>query len=403
MKHIVMVIGNYKNGGVAMRSTNLANSFAEKGHSVTILVTGEIADDLFYVAHPGVEVVSLQEYVEAHKGDSTALEVIWKRDKRLKFLKRLRYISKFIPGWDKYLANEIRGIRRSEALSIYIAQNSKSIYIPFGIAYFENVVYASGKKKSRIIYAERSCPQKELSAYPFGKKNLIKLFENAECIILQTKDGEAFLKTFFKKKTVVIHNPVKKNLPESYSGERKKVIVNFCRISEEKNLPLLIDVAVKLHKEHPEYIVEIYGNTVVKEEFELKEQLVKKIKNCGAEEYIKILPPRADVHKVVNDYAMFVSTSDFEGLSNSMIEAMAIGLPCVCTDCLGGGARELITDSENGLLVPVNDVEALYKAMKRLIEEPGLAKKCSENALKIKEKLAPERISAQWLDIIEEL
>lgn len=402
MKHIVMVIGNYKNGGVAMRSTNLANSFAEKGHSVTILVTGEIADDLFYVTHPGVKVVSLQEYVEAHKGDSLAVKVAAKRNKRLKALKRLRYISKFIPGWDKYLAGEIRGIRRSEALSIYVAGNLKSTYIPFGIAYFENVVYASDKKKTRIIYAERSCPQKELSTSPSDKKKLIKLFENAECIILQTKDGEAFLKNFFKKKTVVIHNPVKKNLPDGFSGERKKVIVNFCRTSEEKNLPLLIDAAVMLHNDYPEYSVEIYGNTVVKEEDELKERLVKKIKNCGAEAYIKILPPRADVHKVVNDYSMFVSTSDFEGLSNSMIEAMAMGLPCVCTDCLGGGAREMITDGENGLLVPVNDVEALYKAMKRLIEEPELARKCSENALKIKEKLAPERISAQWLDIIEE-
>ena len=97
---------------------------------------------------------------------------------------------------------------------------------------------------------------------------------------------------------------------------------------------------------------------------------------------------------------MFVSSSDREGISNSMLEAMAVGLPCVCTDCLGGGARMMIEDGENGLLVPMKDANALCLAMKKIIENPALAEKLSQNAVKIRERLEPEKICGQMLSAI---
>ena len=97
---------------------------------------------------------------------------------------------------------------------------------------------------------------------------------------------------------------------------------------------------------------------------------------------------------------MFVSTSDFEGLSNSMLEAMAIGLPCVCTDCDGGGARMMIEDHVNGLLVPKGDVNAVYKAMKEIIEDKKLAEKISINASKLKDELSVDKIVDKWIEMI---
>lgn len=58
---------------------------------------------------------------------------------------------------------------------------------------------------------------------------------------------------------------------------------------------------------------------------------------------------------------MFVSSSDFEGISNSMLEAMGMGLPVVVTDCPVGGARMVIQDGVNGLLVPVGDTKTMYE------------------------------------------
>lgn len=180
-------------------------------------------------------------------------------------------------------------------------------------------------------------------------------------------------------------------------------MVNFCRIANQKNLPLMIEAFVKLHQDYPDYQLEIYGNTVELQEEKLRDKLISSINQNGYSDFISILPPAADVHQRVRDAAMFVSSSDFEGLSNSMIEAMAIGLPCVCTDCLGGGAREVIRDGVNGLLVPMNDVDALYLGMKRFIENPLLAEQCGHSAANIREDLSAERIAAQWLKLIERL
>ena len=83
-----------------------------------------------------------------------------------------------------------------------------------------------------------------------------------------------------------------------------------------------------------------------------------------------------------------------------MLEALGLGLPTICTDCPVGGARETIRDGENGLLIPVGDVEALYRSMCRIADDPGFADRLSRNAVAIRQELSVERIAAQWLKVM---
>ena len=99
---------------------------------------------------------------------------------------------------------------------------------------------------------------------------------------------------------------------------------------------------------------------------------------------------------------MFVSSSNYEGMSNSMLEAMAMGIPCVCTDCPAGGARAVIKDGKNGLLTPVGDAHALCKAMKRIAKNPDLASKLSQNSVKIRETQSVEKIIEEWMELIND-
>ncbi len=399
-ERIVFVIGNYKNGGVAMRSTNLANAFASRGYKVTILVTSSISNDVYFYHNANVDVVVLSEYIMAHNDDALVLKYKKNQNNAIKLYKRLRYLTRFLPKFDSILADKVRSIRIGNELSSFAVNNQDSIYIPFGIGCYEKTFYATKPFNSKIIYAERNASEVEFPQDVAERNKLIRLVGKADGVILQTKNELEFYGGVLKN-PMVINNPVKVDLPGVFVGERRKVIVNFCRVSEQKNLPLLFAAMEKLHSDYPEYILEIYGNTVVPYEEALCEEYKQLIKTMGAESYIKILPPSKEVHNIVRDCAMFVSSSDFEGLSNSMIEAMAIGLPCVCTDCLGGGAREMITDSENGLLVPINNAEALYCAMKRFIEEPDLAIKCSQNATKKRVELSIDVIADKWIDYIE--
>lgn len=401
MKHIVFVVGNYKNGGVPMHSTNLANEFAKKGYRSTILVTKEIGKDVFFKLEKNVQLVSLKEYYKEHSADKNIKAVLSKRIRLIKLLKILRFFTKHFPEADKKAAAIIKGLRKSEMLSAFAANNQGCIYIPFGISYFENVFYALKGTKNKLIYAERNAPELEFPSDAKEKERMLKMLSKADGAVLQTKDELEFFGGRLKK-AAVINNPVKANLPLPFEGERRKAVVNFCRIAEQKNLPLMINAFMEFHKSCPDYTLEIYGNTVEKNEEEQKDSLNAMISSLNADGFIRILPPRADVHEVIRDCAMFVSSSYFEGLSNSMIEAMAIGMPCVCTDCLGGGAREMITNGENGLLVPLNDVNALAEAMKKMAQDTAFSKKCSENAAKVRTRLSVETVAAKWLNFIEQ-
>ena len=95
---------------------------------------------------------------------------------------------------------------------------------------------------------------------------------------------------------------------------------------------------------------------------------------------------------------MFVTSSDWEGISNSLIEAMACGLPTIATDCIGGGAKAMIEDHVNGILVPMGDSDALCKAMCEIAENEELVKTLSENALKINETLNQDVIIQKWIN-----
>lgn len=402
MKHIVFVIGHYKNGGVSMRATNLANEFGRRGYRVTLLVTQEIGSEVFFDRHANVELVSLSEFYKNVQNDERVCKDRRRWDANIRRRSRARYWGVFMSKTKRRsMAVEVSVLRRVHAMRAFVVLHPEAVYIPFGAGYYEEVFFATRGCPCKLIYAERNAPEKEVPWQPDKLVVFYDILKKADGVVLQTEDEKTFYKGVLPEQVAVIHNPVKASLPAPHVGERRSVVVNFCRVAEQKNLPLLIEAFVKLHEDYPEYRLDIYGNAVVPEEEALCQSLKELITNRGYGEFISLLPPAADVHQRVLDAAMFVSSSDFEGLSNSMIEAMAIGLPCVCTDCLGGGAREVIRDGENGLLVPIKDVDALYRGMKRFVEDPDLAKACGQNATKLREEQDVEKIAGQWLELIE--
>ena len=93
----------------------------------------------------------------------------------------------------------------------------------------------------------------------------------------------------------------------------------------------------------------------------------KKITNDNLNGIVTLQGRTNNAQKVLNAADVFVMTSNYEGMPNALLEAMAVGLPCISTDCPTGPA-EIIDNGINGILVPVNNEAALTKAIEKYIE-----------------------------------
>lgn len=220
-------------------------------------------------------------------------------------------------------------------------------------------------------------------------------YHRASAGFFQTEQMRDYYTYLPDMNTYVIPNPILGNLPCCPITKRNKNIVNFCRVEKPKNLELLIETFSLLREKHPEYHLHIYGDGSE------KEYLKSIVKQKQLEPSVAFFDFTPDVHKKVMADAMFVSTSNREGISNSMIEAMAIGLPTICTDCHGGGARAIIKDGENGLLVPMEDKYALLAAMSKIIESPELSDRLSQKGAEIRATLSICNIGKKWEQAIK--
>ena len=247
----------------------------------------------------------------------------------------------------------------------------------------------------RLILSERNDPNQ----YPRGK--LLKALRTmaymiCDGIVFQTKDAKNYFNTFIQKKSVVIPNPVSESLPERYIGEREKKIVNFCRLEPQKNLPMLIHAYSLLNEKCSDYTLELFG------EGPQKEELMNLVKNLNLEGRVVFKGYSANIYALIRNAALFVSSSNYEGISNSMIEAIAMGIPSICTDCPIGGAKMIIDDRVNGILVPVDNLERLSMAMYEVLSNRSLADKLSINGAELRKRLHIEIIAKEWQRFIEE-
>jgi glycosyltransferase involved in cell wall biosynthesis len=104
-----------------------------------------------------------------------------------------------------------------------------------------------------------------------------------------------------------------------------------------------------------------------------------------------------DVRPAIAETSVYVLPSYREGTPRTVLEAMAIGRAVITTDA--PGCRGTVAEGENGFLVPVEDTEALYQAMRRFVEEPALAQRMGEASLRlVREKFDVNKVNAAILE-----
>ncbi len=241
----------------------------------------------------------------------------------------------------------------------------------------------------KVIISERSAPMSaEISAISRFLRMIS--YPLADGYVFQTNGAKEFYSQAIQKKAVVIYNPIKDDIP--YRNVKvKKEIVAIGRLRHEKNYELLLKSFSIILRTHNDYILRIFGDG---NDYEKLQQLVKRL---DIEENVIFEGFSKELHNKIINSDIYVLSSLYEGMPNSLMEAMAMGVPVIATDCPAGGPAELIKNKYNGLLVKNNDLDEMTNAINFYLSNPEEKEKMGLNATRIREVASSEVIAEKWM------
>jgi glycosyltransferase involved in cell wall biosynthesis len=220
------------------------------------------------------------------------------------------------------------------------------------------------------------------------------LYRSADGILCQTDTVRSFYNGALLKKTAIIFNPLyisQADIGKALHSQKSNRIVTIGRLRDFKRFDLLIKAFALFHKAQPAYTLTIYG------EGEQRRELEELVSELGLKDFVFLPGKQKNVHDLILDANAFIMTSLHEGMSNALIESMALGLPCISTKV--SGANELIHHGENGLLTDATP-EDIAKHLLAVANDPLYATTLAKNAVKVSEILDQHVIANQWIEYL---
>lgn len=252
------------------------------------------------------------------------------------------------------------------------------------------------KYKKRVIQTVRNNPG------TFPKQRILRKYRNflifkSKKTIVQNEDQKKYFNKKIQKKIFVLANPVAKELFEIEKKKHKNYnIIGVGRLEEQKNFELLINSFYEVSKNRNDIYLKIYG------EGSKKEQLQNLIDNLKISDIASLEGRKNNYEDIYGLADIYVLSSKCEGMPNTLLEAMSVGLACIATDC-PTGPRDIIDNNIDGILIENENKDEMVKALDKVLENKKIfneiSKCCKE---KMKEKYLPENICEGLIDICEE-
>jgi glycosyltransferase involved in cell wall biosynthesis len=220
-------------------------------------------------------------------------------------------------------------------------------------------------------------------------------------VVAQTQDAATWLRMNTAARcVVVIPNPTEWPLPvqapilapETIIAPKTHVLLSVGRLDGVKGFDCLIDVFTALAAKHPNWNLVILGDGPQRKTLEAQAS------KHGMETRIFLPGIVGNVAQWYSHADLYVLSSRFEGFPNSLVEALAHGLPAVSFDC-DSGPREIIRHGVDGLLIPAGDVPALRSALDKVMADQSMRYGFAERASEARERFSIRRIAGMWEDL----
>lgn len=259
-----------------------------------------------------------------------------------------------------------------------------------------NVIYALAAKvnsKAKVIGLERANPKSHKGLIWAFIRRLSPLCDG---FIFQTEGAKNCYPYATGKKAAVIKNPLSIVYERCIPAERSAFkICSAGRLHSDKDFETLISAFARYRKEGGSGTLDIFGDGIKRKELE------RMAEELGADGCIRFMGFAKNLQEKLCGYDLFVFSSRSEGMPNALLEAMAVGLPCISTDC-DFGPREFIRSGENGILVPVGDAKKMAEAMRWAQENEAMRERMAREAKKIHAELSAEKIACAYLDYMNQ-
>lgn len=349
---ILLYISTMERGGAERVMSVLADEFFQKGHDVILL------NDYGDHGVKGAYEVNRE------------IKRIWLTDKN-----EGNFIAK-----NAMLMHKIRKVVREEKPDIMLAfLREPSIRMIFSTEGTKVKKYVSVRNDPNVDFVNEK--RRAFFNWIYGK---------ADGVIFQTREAMACYSDKVQKKAAVILNPVDRFFFCTKRKTETRNIVAMGRLDSVKNFHMLIDSFALIAGDFTDENLLIYG------EGELRKELQTLIHEHGLEGRVLLPGVVDDAAEVLSSAKIFVLSSDHEGLPNALMEALAMGVPCISTDCPCGGPRELISSGENGMLVSTNNSAELAEAMRTLLQDADLRERLGLEAKERAKAFQTEEIVSQW-------
>lgn len=295
---------------------------------------------------------------------------------------------------NKSLYPLVRSIKRIVLLRKALIKNKIQVLFAFLDGAVKYSIIATRFSNIKVVVSERNDPNQYFKTV--GEKFWIRLmYDMANAAVFQTSDAKAWFNKKIQNRSKVIFNPVQDDFYNTERSIEENYIVTCGRYEPQKNQRMLVDAMEIACAKYPELKLSIWGTG------SLEDELNDYIRERGLTDTISLEGNAVNVPNVLKKAELFVLSSDFEGAPNALMEAMAMGIPSISTDCQCGGPRMLLGENENGLLVPVSDAKSMAAAICSLHKNKELQKFYSENSKSFAEKFRMENIFSEWKSIIE--